>query len=528
MKILFSALRVATVTAFTSSSSRSSVHARQQVSSKMTATLSEPSTAIKFADESSNFKELKRTSSARGKQLAVLATIAHEKSVDPRIGELLAASTKDLEACDKEIEDLDDAKRILELEKADYQKRICIPKELAAKKAELEASAYSAWVKARQDNDFAAFAPALGDCFDLAKEIAALKRGDNDISLYSQMLDEFEMGMQGTRIDELFAEVQSALVPFIARIRASEDKPSLDPLRGKFDVDAQKKVCLDIVKSLGYDASHGRLDVSVHPFTMSLSGSDVRITSRFSEEEWYQGLAGAIHEGGHAMYEQNLQGSDLSIDSALSMGVHESQSLFWERHIGKCPAFFQWATPMLNDQLKLDASADDLYSAVNAIDFSNFIRVEADELTYPLHVILRYTIERQVVSGELSVNEIPSTWNKMMKDFLDVEVTEDSKGCLQDIHWSMGAIGYFPTYLLGAMMSAQLHHYCTKDLDVGVLVAKGEFKEIREWLTNKIHKHGKRYKSLDDLLLAETGEILNPKYFVEYLTKKYSELYKIE
>ena len=393
MKVsLFTALRVATVTAFTSSSSRLSAHARKMSA----ATLSEPSTAIKFADESAAFKELtkaleeithlnhasavlsydrqvfmpttERTSTARGKQLAVLATIAHEKSVDPRIGELLAASAKDLEACDKEIEDLDDAKRILELESADYQKRTCLSKELAARKAELEASAYSAWVKARQENDFASFAPALGDCFDLAKEIATLQRGDKDISLYSQMLDEFEMGMQGTRIDELFAEVQSALVPFIARIRASEDKPSLAPLRGEFDVDAQKKVCLDIVKSLGYDASHGRLDVSVHPFTMSLSGSDVRITSRFNSEEWYQGLAGAIHEGGHgehcfflrecehseasyhlsslkAMYEQNLQGSDLSIDSALSMGVHESQSLFWERHIGKCPAFFEWATP---------------------------------------------------------------------------------------------------------------------------------------------------------------------------------------
>ena len=235
-----------------------------------------------------------RPQSSRGKQLAVLATIAHQKSTDPIIGQLIEEATADLTELLKTSsadEALLTAKRILELEKDTFTKSTCIPNELAARKASLEASANHAWVKARQSNDFDAFAPALKDCFDTAAEIASLQRGDNtDISLYSQMLDQFEMGMTSSRIDELFDQVQSTLVPFIAKIRASEDKPSLDALSGKFNIDAQKKACQKIVTAIGFDEGHGRIDVSVHPFTMSLSGADVRITSRFSDDEWYQGL----------------------------------------------------------------------------------------------------------------------------------------------------------------------------------------------------------------------------------------------
>jgi len=390
--------------------------------------------------------------------------------------------------------------------------------------------------QARENNDFASFAPALKNCFDTASEIANLQRGEENkdsISLYSQMLDEFEMGMPAERIDQLFDEVQSALVPFIAKVRNSPNKPSLSPLAGTFPVNAQMKASTTIVNAIGFDESHGRLDVSVHPFTSSLSSADVRITTRFDVEEWYQGLAGTIHEGGHAMYEQHMQDSDLSIDSALSMGVHESQSLFWERHIGKSNCFFEWAKPILMEAFEKDGQnfpygSDELYDAVNAVDFTNLIRVEADELTYPLHVILRYNIERDVVAGNLDVVGIPSRWNKDMKDFLGIDVPDDARGCLQDIHWSCLAIGYFPTYLLGSLMAAQLAHYCKMDLpEMDHMIEKGEFDEIRKWLTKKVHMHGRRYKSLDELLLAEVGEPLNTKYFIDYLSDKYSELYQV-
>ena len=486
--------------------------------------------------------------------MAVLATITHEKSTDPEIGKLIDKAMSDLNelstSCEEEAngegvgkvssEELTNAKRILELEKAEYTKRVCIPSELAGRKAKLEAAANQAWVSARENNDFHSFAPLLKDCFDTAAEIASLQRGEENkdtISLYSQMLDEFEMGMPAERIDTLFDEVQSALVPFIAKIRASENQPSLAPLSGrKFNIDAQKEACRTIVNAIGFDEGHGRIDVSVHPFTMSLSsGADVRITSRFTDDEWYQGLMGTIHEGGHAMYEQNLQDSDLTVDTALSMGVHESQSLFWERHVGKSKEFYHWAQPILKKAFEKDGqeefpySAEELYAAVNAVDFNNLIRVEADELTYPLHVILRYNIERDVVSGDLDINDIPKRWNADMKKFLDIDVPDDTRGCLQDIHWSFLAIGYFPTYLIGALMAAQLAHYCKQDIpDMNAKIQRGEFEEIRKWLTSKVHVHGKRYKSLDDMLVAQVGERLNTKYFIDNLTMKYTELYKVE
>mmetsp|Transcript_14393 Transcript_14393/g.24611 ORF Transcript_14393/g.24611 Transcript_14393/m.24611 type:complete len:588 (-) Transcript_14393:118-1881(-) len=481
---------------------------------------------------------------SRGKQMAVLASIAHERATSPEIGELIEKAIVDLgelsATCGeggevKENEDLKTAKRILELEKKQFDKNTCIPSELAAKKASLEASANAAWVKARQTNDFSSFAPSLKDCFATAAEIATLQRGDStEITLYSQMLDEFEMGMPAERIDSLFSTVQSTLVPLIAKIRASPNAPSLQPLSGKFPIDAQKEASRKIVGGIGFDENNGRIDVSVHPFTMALSGKDVRITSRFTEEEWYQGLMGTIHEGGHAMYEQNLPESELSVDSALSMGVHESQSLFWERHVGKSKEFYKWARPILVEAFDKDGeeftySSEELYGAVNAVDFTNLIRVDADELTYPLHVILRYNIERDVIAGDLDVDDIPARWNADMKEMLGVDVPNDASGCLQDIHWSFLAIGYFPTYLIGAIMAAQLSHYCKEDIpDMSDKIEAGEFEEIRKWLTKKVHMHGKRYKSLDELLLAEVGEELNPKYFIDYLTEKYTDLYKVD
>lgn len=498
----------------------------------------------------------------RGKQLAVLATISHEKSIDPEIGSLLEQSAQDLEEwssllkgsndCSVEShEAIHSARRLLELETKSYKKATCIPSSLAARKAELESSAYAAWVKARENDDFASFAPSLKQCFDLAKEIATLQRTDETISLYSQMLDEFEMGMESSRIDELFAQVQGALVPLISKVKSSANPPDLSPLfppktnkndeekidtEGEgFPVESQKQLSKTLVTTLGYDTTHGRIDTAVHPFTTSFSPYDVRITSRFNTKEWFQGLMGTIHEGGHAMYEQSLGDSDTSLDTALSMGVHESQSLFWERHIGKGRSFWKFAGSVVRDVFRdggvegFEYSDEELYRAVNGVDFKNLIRVDADELTYPLHVILRYGIERDVVEGTLEVDGIPKRWNEYMKSLLDVDVPNDKEGSLQDIHWSCMAIGYFPTYLLGAMMAAQLYHYCGLDIpDLEEKIEKGEFGNVKEWLKKKVHVHGRRYGSLDELLEGEVGEKLNPDYFIRYLERKYGELYQVD
>lgn len=320
--------------------------------------------------------------------------------------------------------------------------------------------------------------------------------------------------------------MKEALVPLIERILSSESKPSTEPLKGSFPIDKQKELCEKIVTSLGFDTNHGRIDVSVHPFTTSFSPMDVRITSRFRDDEWYQGLASSVHECGHAMYEQNLGNSGLKVDSALSMGMHESQSLFWERHIGLSKPFWKWATPMFHEKFETAHSSEEMYGAVNAVSQS-FIRVEADELTYPLHVVLRYGIERDVIEGTLEVKDIPKRWNDDMKAFLNIDVPSDAKGCLQDVHWSGLAFGYFPTYLIGSMTAAQLAHYCQKEFPtMDSMIENGEFEPIKKWLTEKVHKHGSRYESLDQHLEDQLGEKLNPQYFIDYLTEKYTDLYK--
>jgi len=491
-----------------------------------------------------------KASQERAAQSSILASIIHEKSTDPEIPGLVSQAMADLfpedivlSSADDDSVEKKDAKRILELTQDEYNKKNCISSELAARKAKLSSEAYSSWVKARTAKDYSIFSPVLSDCFEIVKEITQAQRDGKSAtdgesqqqgSLYTDMLDEYEMGMKADRIDDMFATVEDALVPLIAKVLDSKKVPATDLLNGDFDKEKLKAMNAEIVTAMGFDVDEGRIDESVHPFTMAVSPSDVRITSRYADGEWYQSLAATVHEGGHAMYEQNLGRSGLSIDSFLSMGAHESQSLFWERHVSKCKEFCRWCTPLLQKNLlgenmkPEDAdkyTPEAIYAAINAVS-PGPIRVESDELTYPLHVILRYNIERDVINGKLSVDDIPKRWNEEMKKTLGVDITSDDIGCLQDVHWSALAIGYFPTYLIGGITAAQLVHYCQKDVEsYSSDIENGEFGAIKAWLTDKVHRHGKRYKSLDELLEDQLGEKLNPKYYIDYLTEKYTELY---
>ena len=457
----------------------------------------------------------------RGQQLGVLASILHEKKTDPSLLKLLETANPPTK----------DAKRLIEIELKQFKQNQQIPSSLASKAAALSSSAYSDWVKAKEAKDYTMFQDTLKDCFDTSMEIAKAKMSINQdvTSLYDQMLDEFEVGMSSKRIDEIFSTVETALVPLIQNVLKSPKKPSDTPLKGKFPIDKQKQLSEKLVTSIGFNPNHGRIDVSVHPFTSTMSSNDVRITSRFREDEWYQGLAGTIHEGGHAIYEQNLPSSSLSIDTPLSMGAHESQSLFWERHIGLSKPFWKFAYPHM---IELDESfkkysPEDLYGAVNRVSQS-LIRVEADELTYPLHVILRYNIEKDVIDGTQDITKLSERWNDDMKTLLNIDVPSDDRGVLQDVHWSALAFGYFPTYLLGAITAAQLYHHCSQDIpDIESKIENGDFGPIKEWLNEKIHRHGRRYTSLDEMLEDQVGEPLNPTYFIDYLTTKYTELYQL-
>jgi Zn-dependent M32 family carboxypeptidase len=461
-------------------------------------------------------------SAERGAQLAALATVLHQQKTDPELLKLM--DQVDITTLDRY------QKRLIELERKSFEENARVPTELAAQAAERASKAYQEWVEARKAKDFSMFETTLEQCFELSQKVAAAKKGDSD-NLYDFMLDEFEMGMTKQRIDDLFRQVQETLVPFIEKVLDAKEKgPTTDALHGEFDIQRQQDLSEKLVKAIGFNSDRGRIDVSVHPFTSSMSPSDVRITSRFRIDEWYQGLAGSLHEGGHAIYEQGLPKSALNVDTALSMGTHESQSLFWERHVGLSKAFWNYATPIAHEALPQLSkySSEELYGAINAVSDESLIRVEADELSYPLHVILRYNIEKDVIGGRLAVSDIPERWNSDMKRYLKVDVPSDDKGCLQDVHWAYMAFGYFPTYLIGAIASAQLFHYCSKDMpDISAQMERGEFTQIKDWLLKTVHQHGRQYTSLDELLEDQLGETLNPKYFLNYLIEKYSDLYKL-
>jgi carboxypeptidase Taq len=511
----------------------------------------EPIIHLRYAQAVLEYDQLvfmpSKAANPRGSQLAAMATIIHEKSTHPDLDRYIRDAERELSsACTTD--GINERQIVVQLAREEYNKLVCIPATLQAKRAMLSCTAHTAWVQARSSNNFSFFAPTLQECFDVSSETAQaimVQAIDSPSSLnasqYSVLINEYERGMTVERIDSLFSEIQSALVPFLRTVLTSASYQQQcvsddidDLLNGpncRFPIAQQQALSQQIVTALGYDLSRGRIDVSVHPFSQSLCPADVRITSRFKDTEWYQGLAGSIHEAGHAMYEQNLVSNPESVnitlaDTYLSMGCHESQSLFWERHVSLSKSFWKWASPKVSEAFGMNNIGwEQFYCAVNRVS-PGLIRVTADELTYPLHVILRFQIERDLIEGELAVSDIPTRWNSGMQQLLNITVPSDSEGCLQDVHWSSLAIGYFPTYLIGSAAAAQLAFYCRRDLpDFDELIEHGNFVPIKEWLTKKVHRHGRRYSSLDSLFTDQLGEALNPKYYISYLTEKYTDIY---
>jgi carboxypeptidase Taq len=416
-----------------------------------------------------------------------------------------------------------------------YDRKVKVPKELIEKSSKLSSDAYHIWVDARKNNEWNKFAPFLRQWLDLRKQISQYITPSSS-NLYNTCIDEYEPGLNCERIDQIFSLVKENLIPLIQKIERAKDNGRvidnkfLTSSEGLFDVTKQEQLSRSIAAQIGFDFQSGRLDVSVHPFTISPTpGYDVRITTRYSPNEFFQGLAATIHEAGHALYEANLpsgEHANLPISNALSMGVHESQSLFWERHVALSKTFFKkhWGEikhtfPHLSDSI----TYNDMYLAANTVR-PIFIRTESDEVTYPLHVILRYEIEKGLFDGSISVDELPMVWNNKMREYLGICPPTDSEGVLQDVHWTSGSFGYFPTYLLGSIMAAQL---AAKLPNFERLLEASDYKQIKNYLTEKIHKRGSVDLNADKLLEYATGEPLNPKYFIDYLTKKYSEIYQL-
>lgn len=464
---------------------------------------------------------------SRAKQKAALAAIVHEKSTSESLKASIDAAKKDLHTLNSfEKAVVRDAER-------NYLLAVGVPTSLEKEIAEKEVASVQAWVAARSNDDFDSFSPHLDTILALMKKKALAMKSQSDP--YDTMIDRFERGMSAERLTQIFQHITGPLKMILEKVFTAKEScsktvhPAL--LGGDdWDVAKQAELSREICNVLGFNFDNGRIDVSVHPFTGGSGPSDVRITTRYSKELPFEGIMGTVHETGHAMYEQgrNAEYVGLPVSDALSMGAHESQSLFWERMIGQNVGFWRSVLPILHEKMPhtKDVSAEDFFFAVNQVNRS-LIRVDADELTYPFHIILRFELEKKLVAGTLSVGDLPKAWAEGMKEHLGVEVPSDKEGCLQDIHWPSGAFGYFPSYTLGAMMAAQLFAYMKKVAmpDIESKIEKGEYADIREWLRKNIHQVGSLYPSLDELLESVTEEPLNPQYFLDYLEEKYSKVY---
>jgi carboxypeptidase Taq len=458
---------------------------------------------------------------ARSRQLSALSAVQHDLLTDEAVGSLL----DDLAAVELSPERAAAVREI----RREYDRAVRVPTDLVERISQTTSEALSVWEEAKAEDDWSSFAPYVEELVDLKRQYA--DHVDPDADPYAVLFADYEPCLPLERAEEILTEIRETLVPMIAEIRASETPITTDAFAGSFDVDAQEAVARDALSTLGYPWERGRLDTSSHPFSTGTQ-FDARITTRFTESDPIDALTATIHEFGHATYSLGLPddayGTPLGEHRGLS--VHESQSRLWENHVGRSQAFWELFLPTMRERFPqvADVTPRAAYESVNQVFEDNHIRVEADELTYHLHIVLRFEIERALIAGDLSVEEVPAVWNDKSEEYLGIRPETDAEGCLQDIHWSHGSFGYFPTYSLGSAMAAQLFDAAAADLgDVDSQVRAGEFDPLREWLRENVHRHGKRYET-NDLVREATGEGFSADAFTDYVTDKYGSLYDLD
>lgn len=402
-----------------------------------------------------------------------------------------------------------------------------LPMPFVVEFAEVTSRAQHVWREAKGKDDFALFRPWLERIVKLSREKAKLLGGPKP---YDALVDTYEPGMTSDELSITFEELKAGLVPLVAKIRDRRMRPANAP-KGTFPVPDQKRFLDFICARVGFDADSGRLDTATHPFENAIGPSDVRITTRYSETDLWQSIGSVIHELGHAMYEQGLpaQEAGTPLCEAVSLAVHESQSRFWENMVGRDKNTWRFFYPELKKRFPQsfkDYDLDEWHRYLHVVKPS-LIRTESDEVTYNLHIILRFELEKELIEGTIRVKDLPEIWDQKMQEYLGVRVPDDTRGVLQDVHWSCGMIGYFPTYTLGNLYSAQLNEAIRCDMpDFGKKLAKGEFLPIRGWLREKIHRHGRFYPA-SELMRRATGSPLAVEPFLTYLTEKYSEIYHL-
>ncbi len=461
-----------------------------------------------------------RGAGPRARSVGTLAGLYHEKLTDPA----LVALVEDLRGCALE----GDEEVNWRFVERDQRRALKVPRELVVELSQTQSLAHEAWVAARKDSDFPRFRPWLEKILGLQQEVA--HRVGFEGSIYNAFLDEYEPYARVETVAPLLEQLRRRLVPLVARIAATGRRPAAGILDQQFPVDRQEIFGRRVLADLGFDLERGRLDTSVHPFCSGTSPLDVRLTTRYSPGQLTSALFGIIHEAGHGLYEQGLpDAGGAPVGGGISLGIHESQSRMWENMIGRSRPFWQHYLPQLRelfpDQLG-SVGVDEFWAAINQVQPS-LIRVEADEVTYNLHILLRFELEQGLVDGSIRVADLPELWDERMSSYLGVRPPDAARGVLQDTHWSIGLIGYFPTYSLGNLYAAQFFAKATQELP-GLMeqVAAGQFGGLRGWLNQHIHAKGRRLKA-DELVRQVTGAPLGVEAFVLYLEEKYGGLYEL-
>jgi carboxypeptidase Taq len=420
--------------------------------------------------------------------------------------------------------------RIVDLEIKTLDKISKIPPHRYQEFSKLSAESEVAWEEAKEKSDYQIFKPYLEKIVSMVKEFAHYYGGEIDGSLYNRMLDDYEEGMTIKKLDEFFNTLKERIVPLLEKIKASKIKIDDSFIYKNYPHEGQILIGEEILKVIGFDLENGMLRESAHPFTSSISNSDIRVTTHIYENNVISSIYSVIHEGGHGIYDQNINPKfkgTILYDGA-SMAIHESQSRLYENVIGRSKEFVHILYELLKKIYPLQMkkiTEEDLYLAVNKVEPS-FIRTEADELTYSLHILVRYEMEKLIIDGNVSFDELPSIWNQKMKEYLGIEPKNDKEGILQDIHWAGGSFGYFPSYALGNAIGLQLLHTMKKELDFKQAIVNKNFDQIKEYLAKNVYIHGKMLSPME-LLKEVTGEELNASYYCDYLEQKFKEIYLI-
>jgi carboxypeptidase Taq len=460
----------------------------------------------------------------RAESLATLERISHAMFIADETGRLIESAASELDGASP---DSDEASLVRVVQRR-WEKARRVPTDLAADLARAASMGHNVWVAARESSDYGAFAPYLERNLDLACRYVDCFDGFD--CAYDVLLDDFEPGMKTEHVARLFEELKGELTTLTATLNEHSDRADDSCLHGHFPIDAQRQLVCEIVELMGFDPASWRIDEAVHPFATGLNPQDVRITTRWDVSFFPSALYGAMHECGHGLYEAGIARAleRTPLGQVESLGIHESQSRMWENMVGRSRAFAGVLAPRVAALFgQSPIGVEVLFRAVNRIEPSH-IRVEADEVTYGLHIILRFELEQALIDGRVSVKELPEAWNALTKEYLGLDVPDDAHGVLQDVHWSGGAIGYFPTYALGNLIAGQLWEQAHKDMPyLDERIAAAELGPLREWLRENVHRHGAKF-TMPELLERVVGGPIAVGPFVTYLKRKLSDVYGLE